>query len=71
MITTTERIHTVLARIETLLVEKNAAYGDSALHPVRIFSRAAPTAQLKVGLDDKLSRHRARPRPRRHRERAP
>ena len=43
MIPTTERIHQVLARIETLLVEKNAAYGDSAMNPVRIFSRAAPT----------------------------
>lgn len=56
MIPTTERIHQVLARIETLLVEKNAAYGDSALNPVRIFSKAAPSEQLKVRLDDKLSR---------------
>lgn len=56
MIPTTERIHQVLGRIETLLVEKNAAYGDSALNPVRIFSKAAPSDQLKVRLDDKLSR---------------
>ena len=56
MTSTVERIHQVLSRIETLLVERNAAYGDSALNPVRIFSRAAPTEQLKVRLDDKLSR---------------
>ncbi len=56
MNSTTERIHQVLARIETLLVEKNAAYGNSALDPVRIFSKSAPTEQLRVRLDDKLSR---------------
>lgn len=42
--------------IAAMLIEKNAAYGDSALNPVRIFSRASTTEQLKVRLDDKLSR---------------
>lgn len=46
----------VLDRIETLLIEKNRKYGDSALHPVRIFSAANATEQLKVRIDDKLSR---------------
>lgn len=39
-----------------LLLEKNTAYGDSALSPKRIFSSASPVEQLKVRIDDKLSR---------------
>jgi len=39
-----------------LLCEKNAAYGNSALQPVRVFSRASNTEQLLVRIDDKLSR---------------
>jgi len=46
----------VLDEIETMLVQKNEAYGDSALTPVRIFSRADEVEQLKVRIDDKLSR---------------
>ncbi len=38
------------------LIEKNRAYGDSAIDPVRIFSKATPTEQLLVRIDDKLSR---------------
>jgi len=54
--TTPERIRHVLARVQVLLLEKNAAYGDSALEPVRIFSKADPLEQLRVRIDDKLSR---------------
>lgn len=39
-----------------MLLAKNRAYGDSATRPVRIFSRADPVEQIKVRLDDKLSR---------------
>lgn len=39
-----------------LLVEKNRLYGDSALNPKRIFSRASATEQIRVRIDDKLSR---------------
>jgi hypothetical protein len=39
-----------------MLVAKNAAYGNSALAPVRVFSRATPIEQLLVRIDDKLSR---------------
>ena len=42
--------------VKSLLLEKNAAYGDSALEPVRIFSQATPVEQILVRLDDKLSR---------------
>ena len=40
----------------TMLLEKNAAYGNSAADPVRIFSKADPLEQLRVRMDDKLSR---------------
>lgn len=46
-------------RIKEMLLEKNAAYGDSALSPVRVFSKAGPVEQILVRLDDKLSRLRA------------
>jgi hypothetical protein len=42
--------------LEALLLEKNRAYGDSAIRPLRIFSTADSVEQLKVRIDDKLSR---------------
>lgn len=42
--------------IATMLIEKNRVYGDSALSPQRIFSRSNTIEQLKVRIDDKLSR---------------
>ncbi len=45
-----------LRAVEEMLLQKNAAYGDSALSPLRIFSSASTTEQLRVRLDDKLSR---------------
>lgn len=36
--------------------ERNASYGDSAIDPVRVFSRAPSDEQLRVRIDDKLSR---------------
>ena len=49
-------ISSVCKEIETLLQEKNEAYGDSALNPKRIFSRANESEQIMVRIDDKLSR---------------
>lgn len=46
----------VLEELKSMLLAKNKAYGDSALNPVRIFSKATPHEQLMVRLDDKLSR---------------
>lgn len=43
-------------RVASMLIEKNRAYGNSALDPVRIFSKADNVEQLKVRIDDKLSR---------------
>ena len=39
-----------------MLLEKNVKYGNSALEPTRIFSKASTTEQLLVRIDDKLSR---------------
>jgi len=46
--------------LKALLLKKNAAYGNSALDPVRLFSRADRIEQIKVRIDDKLSRIHAR-----------
>jgi len=51
-------IAVVCDEIKELLLEKNRKYGDSALRPVRIFSKASTLEQLKVRMDDKLSRLR-------------
>lgn len=42
--------------VKSMLLEKNKAYGNSALDPVRIFSKADPEEQIRVRIDDKLSR---------------
>ena len=39
-----------------MLIEKNRKYGDSALEPKRVFSKASAEEQILVRLDDKLSR---------------
>jgi hypothetical protein len=51
-----QQISDTCDEVKALLLEKNKAYGDSALNPVRIFSKASPVEQLKVRIDDKLSR---------------
>lgn len=53
---TPERIAAECDAVKAMLLEKNAAYGDSALNPVRVFSQASPVEQLLVRIDDKLSR---------------
>ena len=42
--------------IKAMLLAKNRAYGDSALNPLRVFSKASSIEQIKVRIDDKLSR---------------
>lgn len=51
-------ISTTCDAIKELLLEKNRKYGDSALNPVRVFSKSDPLEQIRVRLDDKLSRLR-------------
>jgi hypothetical protein len=50
------KIKVVLDDIADLLAKKNSMYGNSALHPLRIFSKAQTDEQLFVRIDDKLSR---------------
>jgi hypothetical protein len=42
--------------IRDMLLAKNSDYGNSALEPVRIFSKADTIEQIKIRIDDKLSR---------------
>ena len=42
--------------IVEMLVRKNDSYGNSALSPVRIFSKSSDIEQIYVRIDDKLSR---------------
>jgi len=42
--------------IRDLLLAKNRAYGNSALKPIRVFSKASAKEQILVRLDDKLNR---------------
>jgi len=51
-----EGVTAVLDEVKEVLLEKNRKYGDSARNPVRMFSRADPEEQLRVRIDDKLSR---------------
>jgi hypothetical protein len=51
-----EKIENTCDSIKQLLIDKNAKYGNSALNPVRVFSKASTTEQLLVRIDDKLSR---------------
>lgn len=48
------------ANIAALLINKNRQYGNSALNPMRVFSRAPTVEQILVRIDDKLSRIRTR-----------
>jgi len=42
--------------IRDLLLRKNQAYGNSALEPIRVFSKASSCEQILVRIDDKLNR---------------
>ena len=51
-----DKIESTCDSIKQLLLDKNAKYGNSALNPVRVFSKADNVEQLLVRIDDKLSR---------------
>ena len=51
-----KEISRVCDSIKNLLLQKNMAYGDSALNPCRIFSNASTVEQILVRIDDKLNR---------------
>lgn len=53
---TEKEIWDICEELAWFLIDKNRAYGNSALDPVRIFSSSDNIEQLKVRIDDKLSR---------------
>jgi len=53
---TQHTIADVCDNIKNMLIEKNKSYGDSALDPIRIFSKTSSDEQIKIRIDDKLSR---------------
>ena len=53
---TKKKIQLKCAELEDLLIEKNNAYGDSALNPIGIFSCLKAPEAIKIRLDDKLKR---------------
>ena len=57
---TKDLILEVSAEVTNLLLEKNNAYGDSALNPVGIFSKGDAVESLCARIDDKLMRIKSR-----------
>ena len=53
---TQAHIAVICDEVKELLIEKNKKYGDSALNPSRIFSKANAVEQILVRIDDKLNR---------------
>ncbi len=51
-----QKLDVVLDSIREMLIDKNRKYGNSALEPIRVFSKAEPLEQIAVRMDDKLSR---------------
>lgn len=51
-----KEITEVCDQIKQMLLDKNRKYGDSALNPIRVFSKADTQEQIKVRLDDKINR---------------
>ena len=60
-VTTANRIAAQCAALAEFLIAKNRSYGNSALNPVGIFSKADPVAGLCARIDDKLARVRNAP----------
>lgn len=54
--TVAQQITEECAGLRDMLLEKNRAYGNSALDPLRVFSKASSVEQILVRIDDKLSR---------------
>ena len=59
--TTQEKIDQVCSNFATFLKEKNKRYGDSAIAPIRIFSKSEAGDNILNRCDEKLSRIRNSP----------
>ena len=44
--------------VAEMLIDKNRKYGNSAITPIRVFSKADSMEQLRVRMDDKINRIR-------------
>jgi hypothetical protein len=55
-VATTEKITVVFNSVRDMVLSKNQSYGDSVFKPLRLFSKADPVEQIRVRLDDKISR---------------
>jgi hypothetical protein len=51
-----DQIVAATAKVRELLLDKNDAYGDSALSPLNIFSTANAEYGIRIRIDDKLKR---------------
>lgn len=50
------KVNDICNGIASLVIDKNRKYGNSALSPMRIFSKADALEQILVRIDDKLAR---------------
>ena len=53
---TRSKIKAKCKRVEDLLLQKSARYGDASLEPVNIFSKCNSVTSIKARIDDKLKR---------------
>ncbi len=53
---TRSKIKSKCKKIENLLLNKNARYGDAALEPLNVFSKCNAVTSIKARIDDKLMR---------------
>ena len=53
---TQDKIIEITEAMRDLILYKNEKYGDSALHPKRIFHKGNAVSSILIRLDDKLSR---------------
>lgn len=60
MLTETQmHIIDVCKEVTQMLIEKNRKYGDSAVNPIGVFSKAPAVELINIRIDDKLSRKRS------------
>jgi hypothetical protein len=50
------QVEEVLEQIQTMLIDKNRKYGNSALEPLGVFSQLSARDGLLIRIDDKLKR---------------
>lgn len=53
---TQDLISKICDEIKEFLINKNIAYGDSAVNPIRIFAKSDAIEQINVRIDDKINR---------------